>query len=212
MFLQGVGGDAKPSVIGEGVDRWRPGTWALMEQAGKMVSDEVVTALDQGFEQVEPALQSASIETEWPLQALPSRAELEGVLAQAESEGPSRSVRAMWAAKQLERLDRGYELPRSVTLTIHGVQVGRGLRIVGLEGEAVADWGPLIEGFYDGGTTFPLGYTDGTGLYLPVSRMIDEGGYEVVSYWEYGYPAPLAPGMEEVVLRALDDLQRRGVA
>ena len=41
--------------------------------------------------------------------------------------------------------------------------------------------------------------------------MLAEGGYEVVSFWEYGYPARLAKGMEDVVLKALADLRRGGI-
>ncbi len=45
--------------------------------------------------------------------------------------------------------------------------------------------------------------------YLPVSKMIPEGGYEVVSAWEYGYPAMLAFGMEDIVLRALTRMKQQ---
>ncbi|GAG22040.1 unnamed protein product, partial [marine sediment metagenome] len=103
------------------------------------------------------------------------------------------------------------KLPGSITLTAHGVRLGKGLRILGIEGEAVGDWGFIIEQFYGRGVTFPLGYTDGTGLYLPTSPMLPEGGYEVVSSWEYGLPAPLAKGMEDVVTKALTQLRERGV-
>jgi len=41
--------------------------------------------------------------------------------------------------------------------------------------------------------------------------MLDEGGYEAESYWEYGHPAPLAKGMEEILTRALQDLRGQGI-
>ena len=212
LFLQGVAGDSKPSVIGRGVDRWKPGTWELLEEAGGMVARETLKALQRGLAQVEPELCTASTEMEWALEPTPPRSEFEAVVADTKPEDRARNVRYMWAAKQLERLDRGDTLPTSVTLTAHGVRLGKGLRILGIEGEAVAEWGCIIEKFYENGITFPLGYTDGTGLYLPTSKMLPEGGYEVVSYWEYGLPAPLAPGMEEVVLNALSLLRNKGVA
>ena len=65
---------------------------------------------------------------------------------------------------------------------------------------------------YDRGITFPLGYTDGCQIYLPVSHMLAEGGYEVDSYWEYHYPAPLAPGMESVLADAIRAAQSAGIA
>ena len=41
--------------------------------------------------------------------------------------------------------------------------------------------------------------------------MLDEGGYEVDSYWEYGFPAPLAKGFEQVLFQALKDLRTAGI-
>ena len=121
-------------------------------------------------------------------------------------------LKRLWAERQLALLDRRGQLPTSALITAHGVQLGKGLRLIGLEGEAVAELGILIQQFYGDGITFPLGYTDGAQLYLPTSRMIEEeGGYEVVSYWEYGYPAPLAPGLEGILTETLGQLRARRV-
>ena len=213
LFLQGVGGDAKPEVIGRGgVDRWQTGTWELMEEAGAMVAGEVIEALGQGLSEVKPALGCASAEMAWAFEDAPPREEFEAIVDGTKPEERERSVRYMWAQAQIEKLDRGDTLPTSVTLTAHGVKLGEGLRIVGIEGETVAPWGKFIEDFYDGGITFPLGYTDGTGLYLPVTSMLPEGGYEVVSSWEYGFVAQFKPGMEDAVRDALKELRDRGVS
>jgi len=211
LFLQGVGGDAKPLVIGRDSDRWIRGTWELMEEAGGMVAQEAIVALE-GLTPVEPYLRSGSTEMEWALEAAPPRSEFEAVVANTKPEDRAKNVRYLWAIQQLERLDRGDTPPTAVTLTAHGVQLGRGLRILGIEGEAVGDWGYFIEDLYPEGFTFPLGYTDGQGLYLPTTAMLPEGGYEVVSFWEYGLPAPLAPGMEDAVRKAVAELRGQGVA
>ena len=211
LFLQGVAGDSKPSVIGEGVDRWRRGTWELMEEAGRIVADETIEAVEQGLKRVEPDLRTASVEMEWALEPPPARAEFEATVGDTTPEQRAKNVRLLWAARQLELLDRYGELPRSVTLTAHGVKLAKGLRILGIEGEAVHEWGYIIDKFYGDGLTFPLGYTDGTGLYLPTSRMLPEGGYEVISFWEYQLPSRLAPGMEEVMLKALGELRGRSI-
>jgi hypothetical protein len=211
LFLQGVGGDSKPSVIGKGVDLWQPGTWELMEEAGGMVAREAIEALNEGLTRVAPDLRTASVEMEWALEETPPRSEFEAIVANTKPEDRPQNVRYMWAMKTIERLDRGDALSVSVPLAVHGVKLGDGLRILGIEGEAVAGWGRFIEKHYGGGITFPLGYCDGTGLYLPTSEMLPEGGYEVVSSWEYGYPAPLAPGMEDAVEKALQELSVLGI-
>ena len=212
LFLQGVGGDAKPSVIGRAENSyWQLGTWELLEEAGKMVADEVAACLEGGLKPVDPDLKAASVEMEWSFEKAPPRSEFESIVAGTKPEEREKNVRFMWASKVLERLDRGDILPTSVPLTAHGIKLGEGLRIVGIEGEAVAGWGKYIEGSFGSGVTFPLGYCDGTGLYLPTSEMLPEGGYEVISYWEYGFPAPLAPGMEDCVADALTRLRESGI-
>ena len=42
--------------------------------------------------------------------------------------------------------------------------------------------------------------------------MLPQGGYEVISFWEYGLPARLAPGMEDAMTKALRTLRERGIA
>ncbi len=211
LFLQGCGGDTKACVIGDGRDEidvcWRSGSWEDVAAAGRIVADEVKALLAVGLQSVEPTLCAQTVEMEWPLMPVPSRAELAALAAPSASTSP----RHFWARRQLELLDRGTPLRTTAAITLHGIQLGKGLRIIGLEGEAVADWGRLIERFYGGGTTFPLGYTDGAQLYLPSEHMLAEGGYEVRSYHEYGFPASLAPGMEKILKDALESLRARGV-
>ena len=69
----------------------------------------------------------------------------------------------------------------------------------------------VLEHYADKGVTFPLGYCDGMRAYLPTSAMIDEGGYEVVSYHEYGQPAPFARGMERIITEGMYEMQQHGI-
>jgi hypothetical protein len=48
-------------------------------------------------------------------------------------------------------------------------------------------------------------------MYLPTDAMIPEKGYEVESYYEYGFPAPLVPGMETILTNALADMKRHAI-
>ncbi len=206
LFLQGTGGDAKPSVIGKGAERWRPATWEEMDEAGKMVAAEVIAALETGLVEVEPKLVAQSKEVDWPMEASLDRQGYQAIAADADEP----EVKRLWARRMVERLERG-QLPGAVTLTLQGVQIGRSLRLVALDGEPVAGWGVLMRDFYGEGVTFALGYSNGEGLYLPTSGMMDEGGYEVVSYWEYGWPARLAKGFEGILTGALEQLRASGI-
>ncbi len=211
LFLQGVGGDAKPSVVGQNSDVWIPGTWELMDEAGDMVAAEVIAALEQGLDPIAPKLSSASEEMYWALEPAPPREFFEEIITNTPEERQARDVRFMWARKTIEDIERNRLLPSEVPLTLHGIQLGEDLRMVGIEGEALHGWGQFIEQYYGGGLTVALGYTDGQGMYLPMTPQLPEGGYEVVSFWEYGYPAQLAPGMEQEVRRGLEALTKRGI-
>ena len=212
LFLQGAGGDSKASVIGKGEDHWRSGTWDDVARAGKMIADEVIPVLESGLTPVEPDITTSSIEMEWPLAKPFSRAEYEDIIKNPRSHSESMpEVKPMWAKEKILLTDRGCTLPSSVTVTAHGIQLGKGLRLVGIEGELVAELGILIEKFYSDGVTYAMGYSDGAQLYLPTSAMLDEGGYEVESYWEYRQPAPLAKGIENILTYTLGQLRNRGI-
>lgn len=208
LFLQGAGGDAKPRVIGEGEARWRVGTWDDVAAAGALVAEETIRGLEAGLVEVTPELRAATVEMEWPLEPPPARAELEAWVAHPDTP----ALRRLWARRQLHRLDRDGRLPASAPITVHGLRLGRGLRLVGLEGEAVAELGLLVKGFYDRGVTFPLGYCNGQGAYLPTSRVLEEGGYEADSAWEYGYPARFAKGTDAILLQTLRYLKEQGIS
>ena len=50
--------------------------------------------------------------------------------------------------------------------------------------EGIAGKDNILKHYKGQGVTFPLGYSNGMQAYLPTSAMIDEGGYEVLSYHE----------------------------
>lgn len=199
MFLQGCGGDTKARVIadGHGGKSWRSGAWEDVEQAGELVAQEVIGALDAGLTRVEPAIRTALCEMQWPLEPAPARELLEAEAANG------KGLLRLWAGRQLQYLNRGRTLPRAVGLLAQKIELAPGLRMIALEGEPVAGIGRLICESLPGGVTFPLGYSNGQGLYLPTEAMLSEGGYEVESAYEYGWPARLAPGYEAILRRLL---------
>lgn len=203
MFLQGCGGDAKPCTIaGDGV--WRNGSWRDVEDAGRIVADEVIALVEAGPAELAPEIRNEVSEMHWPLEPAASDAEYQAV-ADTSPDGRKRR----WAEDMLDRRRRKEPPPTSVPVGLHAVQIAKGLRLVGIEGEAVADLANLILKVYDRGVTFPLGYTDGAQLYLPSDRQLPQGGYEVESYWEYHWPARLAPGIDRRLEAALRGLRER---
>jgi hypothetical protein len=111
-------------------------------------------------------------------------------------------LRRAWAAEMLDRYD---ELEPDFPIGLQVFQLSEGLRIVGVEGEVLAELGLRIRELFPTGVTFVLGYCNATRLYLPVSEQLAAGGYEVDSYWEYHCPSPPAPGCELPLLSAIAD-------
>jgi hypothetical protein len=231
MFLQGAGGDAKVAMSAGANGRWIANDWNVVEQAGRTLAAEALGVIEGSLSPVAPALRSAIVEVELPLRPPPSRAVLEAAAAgdstpavgacstvatvaggNARPTGtaaPSvweQGLRTLWARRQLEMLHRRGALPTSAPILVQEVQLGEALRLVAIEGEPVAELGAHVESCYSGGLTIPVGYANGQGLYLPVSHMLAEGGYEVESFYEYGLPAGLAEGAEIAVTRAIERL------
>lgn len=204
LFLQGCGGDAKPCTVArEG--RWQAGTWDDVETAGRLVAEPVIALVEAGLTEFLPEIRNDIMEMVWPLEPAPDDSELEAVRDESD-----REPRQLWAQEMLDWRKRVGKLPESVPVRLHALQIAKGLRLVGLEGEAVADLGNMILKSYDKGVTFPLGYTDGAQLYLPSDHMLSEHGYEVDSYWEYHWPSPMAAGIDARLEAALRQLQTNG--
>ncbi len=211
LFLQGAAGCAKCSIV-PGKDQFPSGTWEEVEKAGGIVAHELIAALDQDLAPIDPALFVRSIEMHWPLQPSMGKEGYQKVVEDPETHAESiAEVKGVWAKDMLDRLESGYELPTDVPITAHGIKLGSEFRIVAIEGEMVDALGHQIRNSYDSGITMPLGYSNGCQMYLPTSEMVDEGGYEVESFWEYRHPAPLAKGMEKILAETVKKLQAEGI-
>jgi|GEM_PF-1767833 len=199
MFLQGAGGDAKPVNIADGERRFRPTDWSDVERAGEIVADEVMQTADILRACGEPELRSELVEIHLPMEPTPDAAALETI-------SRDRAVDAMkraWAADMLEQLRQNGVLPQTVPVQMHFLQLSRSVRLVGLEGELMADLGTLIAGTFPTGVTFPMGYTNGARLNIPADRQLPQGGYGVDSIWEFHWPAKLALGIDATIQRAV---------
>lgn len=198
LFLQGCGGDSKACVIADGAPdetgwpTWRRGTAADIEIAGKIVADDLLAALDNGrARKALPGRIATRLHTvDFPLEPLPAAEALEAELHSADP------VRCAWAERQAGFLRAGIPLPRAAPIQCQMLHLAENVRLVALEGEPVAGFGPLIEQAFPGEIVFSLGYSNGQGMYLPTERMFPERGYEVTSAYEYGFPSAGAPGFE----------------
>ncbi len=214
LFLQGAGGDAKPALSAGPDGKWTSGDWNVVDEVGQTLAREVLGVVENDLSEFEPALCAALVEVQLKLAAPPSRDELLSLAQDYRSDRSplEQDLRVLWARRQLEQLDRQGSLPQSAPILVQGIQLGEGLRIIAVEGEAVGELGLHIERSFGDGLTIPLGYANGQGLYLPVTHMLSEGGYEVESYFEYLWPAPVAEGAEALIDRAVSLLRNQGIS
>lgn len=212
VFLQGVGGDTKASVIADGppddsgLASWRSGTWDDIRRAGELVAGAVLKILPRLKPVADPLIKTELIEVPLWLTGLPTPAELDAWSTSAE---PNAELRRLWARRQLELLAAHGSLSPLAPILVHSIHLAQSLRWIALEGEPVAAWGWAIEkAFRPTGTAIPLGYSNGQGLYLPVESNLAEGGYEVESVYEYGFSGTqLAPGFSKPILTLFKNLR-----
>ncbi len=209
MFLQGVGGDSKPRTqCADG--KFHNPDYPAVRETGEVLAAQVVDALGR-LRPVAPRVRTHAVEMYWELEPPVDRA---GYVAQLTSDDPAVYCQDLYQCSirwQIERLDRGLPLPTAVPLTVQGIQLGDGLRLVGIEGEACSPLGHQVEAFYGDGVTFPMGYCNGTGLYLVNSEQLAQGGYESGSFREYNWPSPPVKGLESYLSKALEELRAGGV-
>jgi len=205
LFLQGAGGDSKVCIIADGRDEigpcWRSGTPTDVERAGRIVAEEVNMVVESGLTESKPLLKSTLIETQLPLRKKAGREEI------AEMVNSDNEVKRMAGNLLQKKLERFGEIPDKASLLMQGIQLAEDVRIVAIEGEIVGELGLMIKNEFNSGVVFPLGYSNGTGLYLPTTRMLKEGGYECESFYEYGFASPLREGIEDYLLSSMKNLK-----
>jgi neutral ceramidase len=211
IFLQGCGGDSRPKALSAGQTWNWDCNFSHAQTIGKQLARETISLLPS-LAPVEPLIATALIDTQWPMVPHASIDEYRQWSTVTNDSG-LKTEHAQWAARWLHQLEHKQPLPANVSVLLHGIQLGHGLRLAVLEGEPLTPHGRAMEAFFApaGGVTFALGYAGGESIYIPDSRQLAEGGYESTSYWEYGWPAALAPGMEKVLHQGLLELRAMGV-
>jgi hypothetical protein len=213
MFLQGTGGDSRPALLGQNHEAWKRNCgWTEATQVGRTLAEEVISLIPD-LRLVKPSLRCALIETEWPLEPHLSKEEYLAIPDGRKSDSDRSSPKHLWGHRMARLIDRK-SIPSAAQIFFQGIQLGEGIRITALEGEAMAAQGRMMEDFFKEKTadvTFAIGYTNGEGLYLATTQMLEEGGYEAVSFWEYGFPSALAKGTEQVLQQGLAKLKALGI-
>jgi hypothetical protein len=164
MFVSGCGAAANP---------YPRGSIAIAREHGTALGGEVTRLLETNLQPVRGPLKCVLGQADLPVRQT-SRAELEQLVAKG-------NVREKASAgKMLQALDRGEPPLRHYSAPVAVWQFGADLTWVGLSGEVVADYVPLIEQAVGPLQLWISSYCNDYFGYVPVARMLAEGGYETL--------------------------------
>jgi neutral ceramidase len=165
MFIAGCGGDANSHPRGGAKQE------ELVRTHGQQLANEVDRVAAGALQPVRGPLR---VELQWtglPLEHTLSRERLQTLAARTWFH--ARSVRSM-----LDKMDRGVPLPTHYRAPIALWQFGQDLTLVGLSGEAVCQYVPLVEKALGPQRLWVAAYCNESFGYLPTKEMLAEGGHE----------------------------------
>ncbi|HEX5218064.1 MAG TPA: PVC-type heme-binding CxxCH protein, partial [Verrucomicrobiae bacterium] len=185
----GCGADSNPAsgVTGDRV--------SAAEDQGKQIAAEIKRLVAAGLKPIKSSPQTQYARIEIPFDTARTRTEWE------ERAKSSDYAIAYHAKLNLERLDRGEELPRAMTYPIATWVFGEELAMVFLPGETVVDYALRAKNEFDRQRLWVNGYANESRCYLPSERILREGGYEgggAMVY--YDRPQRFAPGLEAKIM------------
>ena len=188
LFMMGCGGDANPHPRG---------TMENARDHGAALGREVCRVLEGTMTSVNGPLTCIFDVAELPLETF-TRSEIEDMAAG----GPS--WRSGNARQMLDQLDQHGSLPAHYATPVSVWQFGRDLTLVGLPGEVVVDYVPLIEQAIGPLNLWIAAYCHDVCGYLPSTKTLREGGYECRGL--YTSPGFFAPEVETVLVDKVREL------
>lgn len=190
LFMMGCGGDANPHPRG---------TMENARDHGAALGREVCRVLEETMTPVAGPLACAFGLAELPLETF-ARSELEAMAAG----GPS--WRSGNARQMLDQLDQHGSLPAHYAAPVSVWQFGRDLTLVGLPGEVVVDYVPLIEKAIGPLNLWIAAYCHDVCGYIPSTKTLHEGGYECRGL--YTSPGFFAANVETVLIEKVRELAK----
>ena len=197
MFMLGCAGDANP---------YPRGKLEYARRHGETLGEEVERVLGTKLQPVKGPLTTAFATADLPLQAAPSREELERW-------SKEKGYRSFVGKNLLALLDAGKSPPTTYRAPLAVWQFGHDLTLVGLPGEVVIDYLPLIERSIGPRQLWLAAYCNDVFGYLPSAKVLAEGGYETRGLYSGGVGlfAPEAEGVVVATVRRLAETAGREI-
>jgi len=198
LHAVGCGADANPSLIGlESLSQLQRAS-----HYGKMIADEVKRLLGTEFSPLKEAPVGKVKIIELPYAHIPDVKEM---VAQTSD----KTVKGYYYRLALNEIARGKVISPGLTYPVQVWTFGKQLAMVFLAGEVVSDYSLRIKREFDKDRMWVNGYSNDVPCYIPSSRVQKEPRYNyeaVSSMYYYHKPSPLAFGVEEKIMSAMNDL------
>ncbi len=208
LFATGCGADLNPTPRSAGFD--------LAEKHGIAMAAAVL-GVKPGLGASRPIggpIRTAYRVIDLPLEKPPPRELLERGLSS------TNVYRKRHSQEMLRLLDAG-KLPAAVPLPLQVWHFGGDLTIVAIGGETCVEYAIRLKHELGPERTVVVGYANEVPCYIPSEKVLAEGGYEAGwdlefqrtlaagSIMYYGWPVPLAPGLEDRIVSAARALAGR---
>jgi neutral ceramidase len=193
MYMLGCAGDDNP---------YPRGTMELARQHGKALAAEVCRVLDTKLRPLGGPLAIAFDKADLPLEGPLSHEQVQKLA------GDKRSPKNFAAVELLAMLDRGEKLPSHYRCPFTVWQFGKDMTLVGLPGEVVVDYVPLLEKALGPNQLWIAAYCNDVFGYLPSARVLGEGGYETRGLYS-GSAGFFAKEAEEVAVQKVRELAKK---
>ena len=169
MFVIGCGGDANSH------PRGGPDQELWVRRHGESLGAEVSRVLAGPLQVLRGPLRTELAQVDLPLAHSFSRKQLEEMAAGGQTYWHQRNAQGM-----LDLVDRNEPLPTAYPSSIALWQFGDDLTWVGLPGEAVSQYVPMIRDSLGSERLWIAAYSNESFGYLPTAKMLEEGGHETM--------------------------------
>jgi hypothetical protein len=190
MFMIGCAGDSNP---------YPRGSMELARQHGETLGKEVCRVMTGKLRAVRGPLKTAFDRVALPLAPVPSQEELQRWAKDR------RNPKTWGAGEMLAALKRGETLPTEYPCPVAVWQFGGDLTLVGLGGEVVVDYVPMLEKALGPNQLWIAAYCNDVFGYLPSARLLGEGGYETRGLYSGG-AGFFDAGAEKVLLEKVREM------
>ena len=167
MFVVGCGADANSH------PRGGPEQELWVKRHGETLGKEVCRVLAGELQEIRGPLQARLAHIDLPLEHSFSRQQLEEMTTSGQTYWHKQNALGM-----LRTLNRGKPLPKAYPSSIAFWQFGKDLTLVGLPGEAVADYVTRIRSELEPASPWIAAYCNESFGYLPTAEILEQGGHE----------------------------------